>query len=1596
MTQQEYSDALSETSYAPLVQKEMSYNDKLILQEEMQKLQDIESSLNPGSDTQSNRMDLNALAQRKQDRLSNKAIDLSNDDSNFMIKAKEAYNYVNDLWERDSTSGDLKANYMGKQHTMSNKTFEDVNATMDESKARQQELIDQYNNAEDDPNARHKVYQLRLQDGVDENGNPLYTYKTGIAESSVADRYKNQIAAQGYEILSEKGFAGAEDWENKWHGLKANIADITFDEGYNAKGEKIKDISNFGDGYSEIYNTQNFNQGISDDQIAQNMANSEAIAQQAAERRKSGYGRGSDSMIDAFQAGGLKTLADTGDVLLDILTPGNNTLLDEAKDQSNIDKYVGYNRKSADKAVGEAVGYFKDGQYARALWEVVKEPQMVAESVPMMIEMALPLPTKFTKAGKLYSEINNAKKANDVNKVAELTKELATNVSDAQKGIYKAAQNAGFLTAVASQTNNQIDERVKNNQEAGVEGGDSMLETFGAFASNFALLGLDRLAFNKITGLEGGKSALGDAFGFANEAGKKNILSGIAKTQAGLMAAGATEAAQEYVQTWGEIINEQLGTGKDGGLNLGEVLSSEKNIDEAIGGMLAGAAGGIHMRQASDAIEYGYNKVTGKESKLEAERQLAADKDELVNVMSGKRTADTIDPADAEGRKKASRNTLDAINRSGYKVLSEQAINDKVLDSGEAEVDFSGSVKNILTSMAKEYGELDASRESGEAPTKLQFETSANKLINNLMDDLNKFENREDIAKRKFGNDLSGVDSNAYLAEFGRKRKQELAEAIASLVSTEENESAFDQRFIDGVVSKFKKRMIDDELAKIEKKAMEQDFSFQGLKNDIDSESKQSGSNTSNVADEELTKKLMLLEPEIEKLKSNANILYTLSGGKDKDLAELINDLENAKNDNGIFNAEIKSSIDVANDIMNKGYKTPKGKRLSINEHALNINEDVMSFIDEQNQDTYQQKDKKVGNFIIKIENFENFAQGRSRGLDYYLDDEEVSKMFNGIEDSDKLEELGRKIGSQKDYKKLEMERLTEEKKSKNKSKEADYNAMNIAGMEKESRNFIAGSADLGTISSYIYEANMMHDKLLESAKDIDGFIKIEEQRNAEATKSGIKYKKAINSDKIETLKLKSESLKQSAKDLKKSASLYKGIWEATNNAKVLTDPFEIRKSLIDTAKKREAKNKGETKSKEPVNESDINIDEELETETEFDISNDLLSELPSEVNKVIDEVFSEDIGDKQYINRNSAIKVFSALGKLIKSSNKSNLLKPIRYIDEKLSYYKRDESDKGGEISLNKEHKDNSIVKAHELFHHLSLDAMKTLTKEEQKFLANAENVINDISLNESDSNTDWYKDFEMLKDVLSTGNKDRFNKELGSVLISNTVARRMFVDKMTELDKSKSKEYKQDLTTFINKLGRAYANVLNFLSVLFKIDKDYDKRNTVAYKDMIKFLGNALKDSQKRDKVIAKEKAKSESKFESKAEFKSETKKEKQTKPTTEASQEAEVDKQEESKDTSKTQQEPDVNENESNTAKIKTDEDAIISGSDVQDMIDSLENDLTFIDDNERRKGNFVAKSIVSSLIKKLNEDDKNREANINGLKVIIDSIKTIKDC
>ena len=527
-------------------------NANSIYQNELDKLQSNQFGTQPSG---SKRLSFEEIAARKQERLAKKQENLVEDDSNYLLKAKELYNSVNDLWG----GTDLKANYMGKQHSMSNKSFEDVNATMQESEQRRQELIDQYNSAEDDPNARHKVYNLRLLDGYDQDGKPIYNYKVGIAESSAADRYKNQWIKNGYEIVSEKGFAGAEDWENKWHGLKSNLENRVFDEGYNKAGQNISDISGFGDGYSEIYN-QNFLGGDeSAETLKANMEKSQAIRDSVAEQRRQGYGRGSDSIIDATQAGAARLGLETADFFLDVLTPGDNTWLNEEKEQSNIDKYVGYNRKSADKAIGEATNYFKQGKYVDAMWEVLKEPQIVAESIPEMASYFIPLGWA-TKVGKLGNAINKADKIGDIAKSRKLQLELANDITASQRLMHKVASDAGFLTAVGTHTNMQIDDRIQNKIEAGEDPNVGALEVAGMFASNLALLGTDKIAFTKITGFgKEGKAALASAFSTADLNGKKKVLANMFKTAGSLTAAGAGEAAQEYVQTWGEIVNAELG-----------------------------------------------------------------------------------------------------------------------------------------------------------------------------------------------------------------------------------------------------------------------------------------------------------------------------------------------------------------------------------------------------------------------------------------------------------------------------------------------------------------------------------------------------------------------------------------------------------------------------------------------------------------------------------------------------------------------------------------------------------------------------------------------------------------------------------------------------------------------------------------------------------------------------------------------------------------------------------------------------------------------------------------------------------------------------
>ena len=555
------------------------------------------------------RLNLEERTARKKDRMAAKA-GTAGQDSDITLGAKSLWNNVNDLWG----GKDFTANIDGNEVGMSNKIFEDSDTTMGQSQLNRQMLIDQYNSAEDDPNAKHKVYQLRLLDGYDEQGNALYTYKTGIAATSAAARYKDQYIKDGYEIMSEKGFAGAEDWENKWHGNKANIADRTYGYGKNTAGDKIKDAAQIDAGYTEVYNQQFFDQGVTGEQIAQNQVTS----QQLSDANDAAYNGGQYSVIDAAQAGFAKAGVSSADFILDVLTPGNNDWLDNAKKQETIDKFVGFDRTKANKAIGEATGYWNQGNYTAAVGEVLKNPEITAESLGMMAEMLVGF-GKFTKLGKSIDTYKNviarADKAGDVATATKAKARLAREISQGQRLQDKVLRNAGFLTVVGEQANNSLEERKINN--GGVE--PTFGEIIGVTAEKVLELGLDRIAFGKITGLDGGTRMLKDAFGASSMSGKKKILGKIAETAAGLSAAGAAEAAQEYTQTWGQILSEQLGTLKNGG-DFASIISNEENIHEALGATLAGAAGGVHMRAPVDAVQGVVGAVGSYDSRLDNTR----------------------------------------------------------------------------------------------------------------------------------------------------------------------------------------------------------------------------------------------------------------------------------------------------------------------------------------------------------------------------------------------------------------------------------------------------------------------------------------------------------------------------------------------------------------------------------------------------------------------------------------------------------------------------------------------------------------------------------------------------------------------------------------------------------------------------------------------------------------------------------------------------------------------------------------------------------------------------------------------------------------
>ena len=423
----------------------------------------------------------------------------------------------------------------GKRYSSKNKTFNDLS---------QDELRDKFNNLEENPDSPFSLYYGRV---IGEDGKA--SYKLGLAPVDAIERYKSQGGADGMTILYDKRVNGAEEFESLTHGNKSLLQQRHNDYGM--------DTENFGKGYTEIYNGDflGLDDGsLTSDKMQQlNRSTSEKwkdlgldmptgrydsknreAATSYIDKRKAIYGDDDaeankleaqlkrtewrrDNYIDdlqetpaAFLSGAGQLVTGVADFALDVITPGDNTWLNEYKSAKWMNNWAGFDSRESEFSMNKSLRDWKNGDYASAILTSVSNPAVVAQSLPEMAAMFVPIGAGSTALGKALVKAENmvikggegvtaigragAKTAAGKEAIKKAQMEAVEEMTLFQKASYHVAKNGGFYLTSAKQTNNILDERMKNNEDGEFGMGSAVM----TFALTSALLATDRFAFSNI------------------------------------------------------------------------------------------------------------------------------------------------------------------------------------------------------------------------------------------------------------------------------------------------------------------------------------------------------------------------------------------------------------------------------------------------------------------------------------------------------------------------------------------------------------------------------------------------------------------------------------------------------------------------------------------------------------------------------------------------------------------------------------------------------------------------------------------------------------------------------------------------------------------------------------------------------------------------------------------------------------------------------------------------------------------------------------------------------------------------------------------
>lgn len=441
-----------------------------------------------------------------------------------------------------------------------------------------------------------------IVDGDTLGKNRLVGYDTFESAQSSSNEKAKKLAAAGIGLAEQKklGLAGKHELERQLQ----NNPNMMFDKlGKDTFGRTLLSNSQLADSmiesgtavptdrYNEkqqsVYNARQEKIRLTEPLRAQAM---EIQREYNINRQKPGMLDRLGNTVDALQSGLQQAVVGTADFALDLVTPGDNTLLNNAKSAEVANAAWGYDDREANFQKKEALHNFKNEEYVASVMGMAASPELWGESLPMISEMAVGA-GKFTALGKLMKLGTQGLKGAD--KIAE-AKRIRDGATAMQKATLLGAENVGFLGVVVDQTNRHIEEFTTNNDGVGPTYG----QIAGMTAMNVLQLGLDRFAFNQLISTKGGIQALKDTVAPLLKVIPDNALGTIAKkvatTTTDITAAMGEEAGQEYIQTWAEMLNTKAGTNKYG--DWLAVMQNPEAQDEAIIGALAGAGMGAQMR----------------------------------------------------------------------------------------------------------------------------------------------------------------------------------------------------------------------------------------------------------------------------------------------------------------------------------------------------------------------------------------------------------------------------------------------------------------------------------------------------------------------------------------------------------------------------------------------------------------------------------------------------------------------------------------------------------------------------------------------------------------------------------------------------------------------------------------------------------------------------------------------------------------------------------------------------------------------------------------------------------------------------------------